>query len=292
MTTHHRALIAAAGSGILVGASLVASRSVIQNTAITPTGLAFLRYVIGSLCLLPFALYGPRARIPGAHLVPIAALGIVQFAAVVVLLNAAVEHITAARSALLFASTPVITMGLSVILRRESLSLVRSSGVILTIVGVAFALGSDATGASGAAWAGEALALGAAGCAAASSVASGRVLVRYPILQVSFLAMLAAVVSLALAVVREGSIGWSPDVGVGHTLAIVFTGVASGGGYFLWRWALTHTSPTNVTVFLALSPVTATALGVVLLDEPFGFATLAGLLLVTLGLRVALRQSP
>ena len=40
-----------------------------------------------------------------------------------------------------------------------------------------------------------------------------------------------------------------------------FIGLSSGVGYVLWLYALKHESPTRVTVFLALNPVTATLLG-------------------------------
>lgn len=50
-------------------------------------------------------------------------------------------------------------------------------------------------------------------------------------------------------------------------MAVGFIGVSSGIGYYLWLWALNHTTPTKVTVFLALSPVTATILGGVFLAE-------------------------
>ena len=43
----------------------------------------------------------------------------------------------------------------------------------------------------------------------------------------------------------------------GGWLAILFIGVSSGVGYYLWLFALRHATPTRVTVFLALSPLTA-----------------------------------
>jgi hypothetical protein len=47
------ALLAAAGSGILVGAAIVASRFAVAE--VPPLTLAMLRYAIGFGCLLPFA---------------------------------------------------------------------------------------------------------------------------------------------------------------------------------------------------------------------------------------------
>jgi drug/metabolite transporter (DMT)-like permease len=72
----------------------------------------------------------------------------------------------------------------------------------------------------------------------------------------------------------------------------VLIGVGSGAGYYLWLWALGHASPTEVTVFLSLSPLTATVLGAAFLGEPISAVTLAGVACVGLGLRLAYRKAP
>jgi drug/metabolite transporter (DMT)-like permease len=69
--------------------------------------------------------------------------------------------------------------------------------------------------------------------------------------------------------------------------AIVFIGLSSGGGYVLWLWALKNIAATRVTVFLALSPITAASLGVMLLGEPVTAGMIAGMVFVAAGLWVA-----
>ena len=49
----NRALLAAAGAGVPVGAAIVASRFAVAE--VPPLTLAMLRYAIGFCCLLPFA---------------------------------------------------------------------------------------------------------------------------------------------------------------------------------------------------------------------------------------------
>ncbi|MEE8502744.1 MAG: DMT family transporter, partial [Kiloniellales bacterium] len=75
----------------------------------------------------------------------------------------------------------------------------------------------------------------------------------------------------------------------GGWLAVLFIGMSSGLGYYLWLWALKHTTPTKVTVFLALSPITATALGAAFLSEPISVPFIVGLCCVALGLWLAHR---
>ena len=47
-----RTLLAAAATGVQVGAAIVATRWVVDQT--TPVSLAMMRYAIGFLCLLPW----------------------------------------------------------------------------------------------------------------------------------------------------------------------------------------------------------------------------------------------
>jgi drug/metabolite transporter (DMT)-like permease len=106
------------------------------------------------------------------------------------------------------------------------------------------------------------------------------------------LAMLASVGFLAVLAAGEGFFGALPRFTVIGWMAVLFIGVSSGVGYFLWLWALGHTTPTRVTVFLALSPVTAAGLGSLLLAERVSTMSLIGLAYVALGLWLAHWQSP
>ena len=78
-----------------------------------------------------------------------------------------------------------------------------------------------------------------------------------------------------------------PRFTTGGWLAVIFIGVSSGVGYYLWLWALKHATPTKVTVFMALSPITAAALGALLLSERLSPPFLLGLACVAFGLCLA-----
>jgi drug/metabolite transporter (DMT)-like permease len=68
--------------------------------------------------------------------------------------------------------------------------------------------------------------------------------------------------------------------------------LSSGVGYGLWLWALNHAPATEVTIFLSLSPITATALGALFLAERISPLSLLGLACVALGLIFAHRRDP
>ena len=110
---------------------------------------------------------------------------------------------------------------------------------------------------------------------------------RYPTLQVSSFAMLASVSFLAPLAAAEGFFSAPPAFTSAGALAVLFIGASSGLGYYLWLWALGRTTPTKVTVFLALSPVTAAALGALFLGEGLTRSSLVGVACVALGLVLA-----
>lgn len=281
-------VLAAAAVGVQVGAAIVASRFVIEQT--TPVSLALLRYAIGFLCLLPALMVTRRANFAARDLVPIGLLGIVQFGLLVVLLNFGLRYVTAGRAAVLFATMPLLTLVLAAAIGRERLTRAKLAGVLVALLGVALALADKLqAGAGDSEWLGALAVVAAAGCGAVCSVLYRPYLTRYPTLHVSAVAMLASVGFLAVVGATEGFFADRPRLTPSGWGAVVFIGVSSGVGYTLWLWALRHASPTRVTVFLSLSPVTAALLGAILLAEPLRWMLLAGLACVVAGIWLAFR---
>ena len=285
---NRRAVVAAATTGVQVGAAMVATRFVVDQTG--PVSLALLRYLIGFSCLVPFLLWsGERARFERRDWLPIGLLGITQFGILIALLNYGLRFIPSGRAALIFATFPLLTMVIAAALGYERFTLAKTLGVLLTIAGVGAALGEKAmqSGAGAHEWRGEAAVFLSALCGAVCSVLYRPYLRKYPTLQVSAFAMLASVVFLGILAYGEGFFGSPLRISAGGWAAVVFIGFSSGVGYYLWLWALKHASATRVTVFLALSPLTAAALGALVLGERFSSAAALGLALVALGLWLA-----
>src|SRR5262249_37721092 len=176
---------------------MVATRFVVDQTG--PASLALLRYAIGVLVLLPAVLVATRPRFAARGLAPIAALGIVQFGVLIALLNYGLRSVPSARAALIFATLPLLTMLLAAALGHERLSLATTAAVLLTLAGVAMALGEKALWRSDSSprWLGEAAVFGATLSGAACSVLWPYVR-RYPTIPVSAFAMLASVGFLAV----------------------------------------------------------------------------------------------
>ncbi len=288
---------AAAAVGVQVGAAIVATRFVVGEVG--PATLAGLRYAIGLATLLPFVLHfvrhtPQRTPITARELPRMALLGIGQFALLIALLNIGLQALPAAPAALLFACFPLLTLLVAAALGHERLSVRKGIGALLTLVGVGVALGPSV-------WAGSAAptsplkgalaVLGSALCGAVCSVLYRPVLRRHPALPVSAIAMAAAVLFLAVWAPFEDAAARIAHVSARGWLAIAFIGTSSGVGYFLWLWALRHASASRVTLFLALSPLTALLLGALWLSEPLAPRLLMALALVAAGLRVAQEEA-
>ena len=292
MSLRFRPAAASAAAGILVGSAMVATRFVIGQTH--PASLALLRYAIGVCCLFPVVLASREGmRFARRDVLPIALLGIAQFGILIALLNYGLRFIPSGRAALIFATFPLLTMVLAAALGHERLTLPKILGVLMTIAGVGLALGEKAMQGGGAhGWTGEAAVFASALCGAVCSVLYRPYLRRYPALPVSAFAMLASVGFLAILAAGEGFFASWPRFTPGGWLAVVFIGVNSGVGYYLWLWALGRAPATQVTVFLALSPITAVWLGALLLAEVVSAYSLLGLGLVAVGLWLAHREAP
>jgi drug/metabolite transporter (DMT)-like permease len=283
------ALLAAAATGVQVGAAITATRFVAGD--ISPASLALLRYAIGVACLVPALAMTRRVRFAGRDILPIALLGIGQFGVLIALLNYGLQTVPAGRGALIFAAFPLLTLLVAAGAGHERVTAAKISGILLTLLGVAFALGekllSRAPINAAAGWSGEVAILAAAATGAICSVLYRPYLRRYPTLPVSAFAMAAAAAAL-IAPAMLGDLLTAPaQLTYGAWAAIVFIGLSSGGGYVLWLWALANVAATRVTVFLALSPVTAAVLGVALLGEQVTAGMIAGVACVAAGLWVA-----
>ena len=298
------ALLAAAATGVQIGATIVASRAVIGE--VPPLTLALLRYAIALLCLAPWILktFRPLTRTTTAQaaikfkkndVLAIAALGVGQFAFLVLLLNLGLQRIGAAQTALVFSLFPLLTLFLSALCGRERITAALLCGVLLSVAGVALALApklSTQALAQHADWWGEAAVLASACIGAACSVLYRPYLQRYPTLPLSGISMLAAVLSLCLMAGASGGLAPLAQMSAYAWWVVGGIGVFSAMAYLWWLYALKHESPTRVTVFLALNPVTAALCGYWLLGEPLTSSTLAAIGLIALGLWLATRARP
>ncbi|WP_169568257.1 DMT family transporter [Sneathiella limimaris] len=285
---HLLAILSAMVAGAIVGVAVVLSRYVMKET--TPEILALLRYSFGVLCFLPIAIPAYKGWFKLKDILPVAILGIGQFAILILLLNHSLNYISSARAALVFSTLPLQTMILAAVLGREKLTWQKSLGIILTILGLAVTEWRTLFSSDGndQAWIGILLAAASGLCGATCSIFYRPYLERYATTTVSTFAMFASVAFLFLYSLPTDAFWEIPTLSDGVWWALVAVGASSGIGYFTWLWSLKHLAATTVTMFLCLGPITATLLGAIFLREAITTSFLAGLIIAIAGILIAL----
>jgi drug/metabolite transporter (DMT)-like permease len=279
-------------AAILFGASVVAVRVAVRE--VPPLTLAILRFGQGGFLLFILLLIWKRdlLRIKGSDIPYLLLLGVIFFTVFPVTFNISLRFTEASRGALMLATMPLWSVLLARAAKRERLSTRQMCGVLFTFVGVGIVLaerGLTFTGKSSS-LAGDALMLVTALCGAVYGVLAKRMLVRYKALTVTAYTMIFGTILLVPAAFVEAPLSAMARMHTGTVMLVLFLGIFGGAiGYFLWTFALTRLSPTQVAVYVNVNPMIATLLGAILLAEKLtgiflaGFAAvIAGVLLVNL----------
>lgn len=269
--------VAAAGlSSFLGGSAIVATRFVVPEAGVLP--VVFLRFAGASLLMLAFTL--PRMGLPvkGRDLPVLVALGLVQFALFPWLFTSSLALIPAARAALVLSTQPLVTLAFAVMAGRERLTATKVAGGLLALAAVGFALSDRLSGGGEQAWRGDLYMFGAVVSGSIYNVASSFALRRHR-------ALVAASVMVPVGAVAAGAwLLWQGDASsiarispAGWMALVYLMSVGGAVTFFLWIWALEHTTPSRVALAVTLNPVSAALLGGVVLSEPLGWRLLVGL---------------
>jgi drug/metabolite transporter (DMT)-like permease len=249
--------------------------------------LAVLRFGQGGLLLvlLLLATRG-RLRIEWRDLPLLTLLGAIFFTVFPVTFNASLRLIEASRGALVLATIPLWSALLARAARSERLVFRQVVGVLLSLAGVGLVLAEHGLDWHGGleALVGDGLMLVTALCGAAYGVLAQRAFARYSALTVTTYAMVLGTLLLLPAALVEGLVGVLLRLDGQALTLLVFLGVFGGAlGFFLWTFALTRLTPTQVAVYINLNPLVATVLGAALLAERLTIIFAVGFGAVLLG---------
>jgi len=273
-------------SSCLGGSAAAITRYLAGNT--DPITLAILRWGVGFLCVLPVALL-LRAKWPPRRDWPaVAALGCAFFGVFFVLYNIALSHTTAARASLALATLPLSTMAVGAVLRVEALTLRKTVGVCVAVLGVATALVSGLAAAPPDAWRGELIMLAAVLCMAFYNVLSRPFIQRSSALGFLAVGMGTGAAALIAVGAATGSIAVFAQFSQPQWVAGIYLGVGGGAAAFiLWVLALERASPTRVANTMTVNPIAAGLLATQLVGEPITANLVLGLIAVFAGIWIA-----
>ena len=273
-------------SSCLGGSAAAVTRYLVGNA--DPITLAILRWGIGFACLLPVA-FLLRVRWPPRRDWPaVTALGLCFFGLFFVLYNIAIGFTTAARASLALATLPLHTMVVGALLGIEPLTLRKSIGVGVAVLGVVAALASGLSAAPPGAWRGELIMTAAVLCMAFYNVLSRPFIQRSSALGFLTVGMGAGAAALITVGSLTGSIAVLSSFGRAQWIAGIYLGIGGGAlAFILWVLALERATPTRVACTMTVNPIAAGLLAAQLIGEPITANLVLGLVAVFAGIWIA-----
>ncbi len=262
--------------GVLWGASFLFIRVAVPDLG--PFTLVELRVTLAVVALLVYGFVIGRLPKLRTHWRRFAVLGAVNSAIPFSLIAFAEIELTASLAAILNSTTVLFTALVAAIWTGEALTASKAAGVVLGVVGVAVLVGWDPVVVTGAVL----LSIGAM-LLASLSYAVGATYAKLAFADLPPLTMAvgqqagAAVLLLAPAAASFPGADLSFAAGLSVLgLAVLSTAVA----YILYFRLIESVGPTSTVTVTFLVPVFGLLFGVLLLEEPFGPGTLAGLGLI------------
>jgi drug/metabolite transporter (DMT)-like permease len=250
-------------------------------TEIPPIGVAWGRIALGAAFLLPVAWKRGSLGQIRAHKGAVFAFACFELIGPFVLIALGESWVSSSLTGILIATVPLMMILLAPLFGvHEPLSVRRSIGLAVGLVGVVTLLGLDAVnGVLG--WVGV-------GCIVISTIgyASAGLIVQRHLKGVDEMGAVAASLVIATVVLLPGAIIWRPT----HLPSpLVLTSIAVLGivcsalALSLLFYVIRHIGAARTAVVTYVNPAVATFLGVVVLHEPFGKGTVLGLALILLG---------
>jgi drug/metabolite transporter (DMT)-like permease len=244
---------------------------------LTPSTVAAVRVALGATVLLIFLrvkrISLPTERRMWGHFLVV---GLVGSALPFTMLAWGEERITSALTSVLNASTPLFTALFAAIMLRDRLRSIQVVGLFVGIVGVGVAAGIGAGDLTGSSLAGGLAAVLAGACYGLSFTWSKRYLMAIPPMvaaagQLTAATILLAPFAITTTAMEGADITWR-RIGAILLLGVVGTGVA----YVLNFRIIADLGATRASLVTYIIPIVAVAVGIVVLDEPFGWRIVAG----------------
>ena len=280
--------------GVLVIMVFWAGNFIVVKGAIgilPPVGFTFLRYVVASVTLLSLLRWRTGSiRPPRGDVLALGLLGVIGFGCYQILWTVALQSIPAGDSALLIATTPVLTALMAAATRADQPNAAKLTGAGISFVGVAMVIAAGQRLDLGASLAGDGLTIVAATCWAIYTVVGARILRRHSPLVATTWAIVAGTLFLAPVGIAQLAMSDIRGVGLPVVLAIGYSGtLAAGVANVVVFHGLKLLGPTRVTALQSLVPALAVVLAAVFLGEAIRPAQVVGGIVILAGVALLRR---
>ncbi|MBI2766923.1 MAG: DMT family transporter [Chloroflexi bacterium] len=275
------------------GASFLLLR-VLVTAGMEPLGVSAARTGIGAATLLPFA-WRSRARFPRDRrtIVALAALGFANFAVPWTLFGIGQKQVPSGVGSIANSAQPLWAALFSTLLiKGDALGPRRVVGLLLGFAGVVVLMEGRARDFDREALQGIPVMVLATVCYGGSAVSIRRWLGHVPALPLTFSQLGFAFAYLAPLALLTGAYG-NASMGWHEWLSLfLLSAGGSGGAIVIYMWLIQGIGPVRAAVVTYMMPPIGIALGWLFLDEPVGWAMLAGLALIIGGVLIVQSMYP
>ena len=275
-------------SAMLGGSTFVFTRYVVDS--IDPFTLSFLRYGLTGLILflLSISVYMNK-KFAKADLIPMCFLGLAMITLFPNFMALGLEHTTAARAGLLYATMPLCTIIIAYFFNIEKITLNKSLAVLLAILGVSFCMSERVDNNFQDTLKGDFLMMIGVLSASCFTVFSGKYLKKYGNIPVMiFVILIGTILNLIISMIFGNSIISLLEINKFEAAALLML-IIPGGVVMMYCWgkALQLISPTQAAISLGFNPLTAILLGSIILNEEITFKLGVGFISILMAIILA-----
>lgn len=251
------------------------------DDGVPPIFVAWSRVALGAAVLLPIAAHAGALRGLRRHLGWLAAFAVAEVCIPFPLISYGEVHVSSSLTAILIASLPLLVAVLTLFVEpEERVTAPRLAGLLAGLAGVVVLMGIDVAGDSDELLGAACILLATCGYAVGPMIIRMRLKTADP-RGVSTMALVFATVFLAPLALLDPP-HELPSAGAWAAIAVLGV-VCSALAFVVFFALIVDAGPTRATVVTYINPAVAVLLGVTLLGEELGTASIAGLLLILAG---------
>jgi len=274
-------------TAVIWGGTFVVARYTVQS--VEPFTLAFLRFLVANLILLPigfFQLGKELFRMSLRQLVSFFILGLTGIFLYNLFFFTGLESMEASRASILVSTNPIFIALLSSLFRHESINFRKFLGLFLSMTGAVMVISRGQFGVlfQHGIGRGETLILGCVGSWVLYSVVGKFVLHHTSPLKAVFWSMVFGDTMLFFPAWRQGLFSQSFSWSLGPWLGILYMAILSGVIGFIWYYqGIEKLGTTLASQFINMVPISAVVFGILFLHEPLTGSLLVGTMGVIAG---------
>jgi len=267
------------GSVIFWGGTWIAGRILAGD--MTPYSAAFLRFFFATIFMFFIACRstGKKPSCSREDILPLAFLGLTGVFMYNILFFNGLQTVTAGRAALIIAATPTFIALGSALIFKEKFNLWKTAGFILALTGVSTIIGHGnpiSIITEGTSY-GDLCIIGCVISWAAYSLAAKPVMKRINPIETVFWSCLFGSIMLLIPAMFNGLLSEIINASFVDYTCIIYLALLGTSLGFSWYFeAIQEIGPSKTGIFINLVPVTAVALGAIMLGEPVDLFLITG----------------